>query len=206
MRCRQMIMLLAWAWTPLLLVAPLDSAGARGDVLERDPAMANALLSARFEPTRYDYPSTLLERSVPLTYGAAQEAVKVGPHAQKIFELVVSSHDQGDLDNDGFEEAILLVEESLCADTCTTQLSLDIWSTRGHQIVRISRIPLAPTYDVERIGAHIAQGLIHLSYVDTDASGDLREVSERWKTEVQSPRLMDRTLGDYVDDVDGPGC
>jgi hypothetical protein len=59
---------------------------------------------------------------------------------------------------------------------------------------------------VERIGAHIVRGLIHLSYVDTDEHGDLREVRDRWMAEDRSPHLIDRSLGDYVDDGDEPGC
>ena len=216
MKFNKVVTFLSFAWLP---VAAMLVLGAEANAMTGVDARyvsdahsghsdANTALSKRFSPTRYGYPSDLLGKEVPLVYGAYQGRASLPGHDREggLHELIISAHDQGDLDRDGRNEAIVLVEESLCSrSSCTTSRHLDIWGTQGGDIVRKGRIPISTEMEIESVGIQIRQHTILLSMVDLDAAGELREVSERWKMSPYAPILVETRLGDVVDDADG-GC
>ena len=210
MKISKVVTFLCFAWIPVLVVFTVGAeSSARGAYdSEADEIALNSALEHRFSPTRYDYPSGLLGTNVSLMYGAYQGDVAAQTKGEAIgrHEIIVTAHDQGDLNKDGLEEAILLVEESLCTGSnCKVVRHLDVWTHRSGDIVRMSRIPVSAELELESVGIQIRGSEILLTMVDLDAEGDLREVSERWRLAREIPTLVETRIGDHVGDEEG-GC
>jgi hypothetical protein len=210
MKINRMMLFLCFAWVPVLVVLSIGAEISACDdtAIDRDVQSMNTQLEDRFTPTRYMYLSDVLGQEVPMVHGAFQrtEAGTESDSSGSVHELIVTAHDQGDLDGDGVDEAILLVEESVCGGVdCQVVRHLDIWSHRGEGVARVGRIPVSKEFELESIGVQIQGGDIRLTMVDTDANGELREILERWDFNRHAPQLVETRIGDYVEDRDG-GC
>lgn len=210
MKINRMMLFLCFAWIPVLVVLSIgvEVSACDHSAISREVQSMNTQLEDRFTPTRYMYPSDVSGKDVAMVHGAFQRT-EVGTESDptgSVHELIVTAHDQGDLDGDGLDEAILLVEESVCEEAdCQVVRHLDIWSHRGEGVARVGRIPVSKELELESIGVQIQGGDIRLTMVDTDANGELREIRERWDFNRHAPQLVETRMGDYVEDRDG-GC
>lgn len=218
MKFNKVLTFLCFAWVPVFVTLLFGAeASARPNAGHQEAgfshvevltAETNSALERRFSPTRYDYPSDFLGREVSLVYGAYQGRADLseGTAARGIHEVLITAHDQGDLDNDGHDEAIVLVEESLCSSsTCKIVRHLDIWTHHAGEIIRKGRIPVSTELELESVGIQIRQSAIFLTMVDLDSDGDLREVSQQWKIAPHAPTLVETRMGEIVETGDG-GC
>ena len=126
MKFNKVVTFLSFAWLPVAVMLVLGTeANAMTGVdskyvsdAQAAHSVVNTALAHRFSPTRYGYPSDLLGKEVPLVYGASQGRASFPERDLKngLHELIITAHEQGDLDRDGRHEAIVLVEESLCSE------------------------------------------------------------------------------------------
>lgn len=218
MKLKEIVLFICFAWSPVLMVSAFGaSAGAQPTSFVQKTQLSGDKVSfcageetmrRRFSPARYSYPSDRLGREVRLLHGAyaGRDGLTAAETPGGQHEILVSAYDQGDLDGDGCDEAILLVEESVCSgETCNTVRHLDVWTYRAGDVIRQGRIPISLHMELDSVGIQIRKNAIQLSMVDLDGDGELREVFETWQVKKHAPVLVRSRVGDVVEDFDS-GC